>query len=324
MSHPLLSVVVPVYNVEKYLGECVDSIRACRGPIEIILVDDGSKDGSGAICDSLAASDQRIRAIHKENGGLSSARNAGMDSARGKYLQFVDSDDWVDREGEGKLLGLLEEGREELYLVDGNYEYRGFSSPMRSMGEEALGSYTGPGLLWEMKKRNCYAVEAVRSVHEREALAGKKLRFEEGLRREDEDWTPRAFAAAQRATYTGINLYRYRQRKSSITRGGGSHTKDVLGTIERQIAMLRKAEGEERLFLANNIVDLFQFVVLSGEGKEEASYAKAISALSELPRKSLLFKQRINRTLYSLPGLYRRAYLRFRSEKAATFEAFYD
>ena len=92
----LVSIVVPVYNVEKYLKRCVDSIMLqTLQDIEIILVDDGSTDSSGKLCDELVKLDRRIRVIHKENGGLSSARNAGMWIARGKYIGFVDSDDTI-------------------------------------------------------------------------------------------------------------------------------------------------------------------------------------------------------------------------------------
>ncbi|MEO2652605.1 glycosyltransferase family 2 protein, partial [Enterococcus mundtii] len=91
-----ISIIVPVYKVEKYLKKCVDSIIAQTfTDIEIILVDDGSPDDSGKICDEYAVQDKRIKVIHKENGGLSSARNAGIEMAKGKYLGFIDSDDYI-------------------------------------------------------------------------------------------------------------------------------------------------------------------------------------------------------------------------------------
>lgn len=91
-----ISIIVPIYNVERYLHKCVDSIlNQTFSDIEIILVDDGSVDNSGAICDEYELQDSRVRVIHKENGGLSSARNTGLDIARGKYIGFVDSDDYI-------------------------------------------------------------------------------------------------------------------------------------------------------------------------------------------------------------------------------------
>lgn len=92
-----ISVIVPVYNVEAYLERCVRSLMGqTYANLEILLVDDGSKDNSGTLCDELAREDDRIRVIHKENGGLSSARNAGIDAATGDYFAFVDSDDWIE------------------------------------------------------------------------------------------------------------------------------------------------------------------------------------------------------------------------------------
>lgn len=96
MSSPLISVIVPIYNVAPYLADCVDSIiNQTYTNLEIILVDDGSTDGCGAMCDEYAQKDARIRVIHKQNGGQSSARNAGMDIMTGEYVAFVDSDDWL-------------------------------------------------------------------------------------------------------------------------------------------------------------------------------------------------------------------------------------
>ena len=98
MNEELISIIVPVYNVEEYLKECIDSIiNQTYKRIEIILVDDGSTDKSGKICDDYAKIDKRIKVVHKENGGLSDARNVGISVSSGKYIAFVDSDDWVEK-----------------------------------------------------------------------------------------------------------------------------------------------------------------------------------------------------------------------------------
>ena len=108
-ANTLISVIVPVYNVEKLLPKCLDSILAqTHKNLEIILVDDGTKDRGGIICDEYAARDARIIVIHKENGGLSSARNAGLDIARGEYIGFVDSDDWIEPEMYETMLALAQ------------------------------------------------------------------------------------------------------------------------------------------------------------------------------------------------------------------------
>lgn len=94
---PKISVIVPVYNTEKYLRRCIDSILAQTfTDFELLLIDDGSKDSSGAICDEYAAKDSRVRVFHKENGGVSSARNVGLDNAKGEWITFVDADDWIE------------------------------------------------------------------------------------------------------------------------------------------------------------------------------------------------------------------------------------
>lgn len=96
MTNPKISVIVPVYNAEKYLRRCVDSILAQTfTDFELLLVNDGSKDNSGAICDEYATKNSRVRVFHKENGGVSSARNLGLDNAKGEWVTFVDSDDYV-------------------------------------------------------------------------------------------------------------------------------------------------------------------------------------------------------------------------------------
>lgn len=97
MTEPLVSIIVPVYNVEKYLNRCVQSIcNQTYTNLEILLIDDGSTDKSGQICDELRNSDERIVVFHKTNGGISSARNKGLDLMRGQYVGFVDSDDWIE------------------------------------------------------------------------------------------------------------------------------------------------------------------------------------------------------------------------------------
>lgn len=96
-KEPIISVIVPVYKAEKYLHKCVDSLlEQTFTDFEILLVDDGSPDKSGEICDEYAEKDSRIRVFHKENGGVSSARNLALDNAKGEFVMFLDSDDWLD------------------------------------------------------------------------------------------------------------------------------------------------------------------------------------------------------------------------------------
>lgn len=110
MTRPRISVIIPVYNVEAYLRRCIDSVisQSCRD-LEIILVDDGSPDNSGAICDEYARRDARIRVIHQENMGLFGARNTGMEAACGEYLSFIDSDDWIEEGMYAQMIKIIDE-----------------------------------------------------------------------------------------------------------------------------------------------------------------------------------------------------------------------
>ena len=116
----LISVITPVYNTEKYLIRCVDSIVGqTYNDIEIILVDDGSSDKSGSICDKYALGDSRVRVVHKKNGGVSSARNAGISLSKGKYICFVDSDDWLEQDYFSLVSGVLL--KQDVFLLLNNY-----------------------------------------------------------------------------------------------------------------------------------------------------------------------------------------------------------
>ena len=130
----LVSMIVPVYNTEKYIERCVESIiNQTHQNLDIILVDDGSTDGSSEKCDYYAKKDQRIRVIHKKNGGQSSARNAGLDICKGAYISFVDSDDWIEPDMYSTLLRELERYGASL-AVCGRYDaYEG--SKEKSVGK---------------------------------------------------------------------------------------------------------------------------------------------------------------------------------------------
>jgi len=114
---PLISIIVPVYNVKDYVEKCLDSICGqSYANLEIIVIDDGSTDGSGEVCDTYASKDKRIKVIHRKNGGLSAARNEGLDVAAGEFIGFVDSDDWIDTDMYEFLYGLLKTGDADISI----------------------------------------------------------------------------------------------------------------------------------------------------------------------------------------------------------------
>ena len=128
-NQPLVSVIIPIYKVEKYLPACIDSVLSqTYHNLEIILVDDGSPDRCGAICDAYAAKDSRIKVIHKENGGLSDARNAGMKIAEGEYLYFLDSDDLIHPEAIARLAQVLQTHQADL-VCGGHVRFKDGTAP---------------------------------------------------------------------------------------------------------------------------------------------------------------------------------------------------
>ena len=215
-----LSIIVPVYNVEKYLHKCVDSLLAqdlLPDEYEIILVDDGSPDHCGEICDRYAAEHSNIKVIHRENGGLSAARNSGIDVAQGKYIQFVDSDDFLEPNVLKSLVQKMED--EQLDILRFNYQnvnekYEVFEpnkDPKRyvSYSEDVCDGLT---FLNERLGPACYACQFM--IY-RELLAD--CMFKEHVYFEDTEWTPRIMLKAHRVTSIDFMVYNYLVRQGSIT-----------------------------------------------------------------------------------------------------------
>lgn len=140
-NNKLISVIIPVYNVEKYLPRCLDSLlNQTYSCWEAILVDDGSIDGSGIVCDEYAAKDNRFMVVHKENGGVSSARNCGLDIMKGKYLTFIDSDDYVYESYLGDLLSCLLDEQAEIAGCYSTQENREETDHCINITDENIGS----------------------------------------------------------------------------------------------------------------------------------------------------------------------------------------
>ena len=121
---PLFSIIVPVYNVEKYINKCIDSVLAQTfTDFELILVDDGSPDGCSAVCDDYAEKDSRIKVIHKQNEGLINARKSGLAIADGKYIGFVDGDDWIESDTYENFAEMIKKYEPDIVLSDFYYDY---------------------------------------------------------------------------------------------------------------------------------------------------------------------------------------------------------
>lgn len=269
-NNPLISVIVPVYRVEEYLPRCVDSLLNQSYPnLEIILVDDGSPDGSGALCDEYAARDSRIRVVHKENGGLSSARNAGLDIARGDYIGFVDSDDWVEPETYGWLLDMALS--EDVKLVcAGRYDFSSWSG-QRTQGlcpkqrEVISGRELARRIfLWDNVDSAACDKLYHRSLFE-------TVRYPVGVVSEDVSVTYRLALKAHRVGMLDKPVYNYFHRDGSITTSGVSpkafqpsgHTERILAEIREECPELVPAAT---YFHVRHLVYICQIIDL--EGKE--------------------------------------------------------
>lgn len=212
MDSPKISVIVPVYKVEPYLRKCLDSIVGqTYENLEIILVDDGSPDNCGAICDEYAARDERIRVIHQPNGGLSAARNAGLDMATGEYIGFVDSDDWIEADMYEYLLSGAQRAAADI-AVCGLFEELPGRQNCRCWWEaETFDTESGLEQLFLRKK---YSHSAWDKLYRRALFDG--VRFPKGRNFEDIATTYRVFEKAKTVQLMPEAKYHYLQRPDSI------------------------------------------------------------------------------------------------------------
>lgn len=212
----LISVIIPVYKVEDYLEKCVESvINQTYSNLEIILVDDGSPDCCGEICDKYAEKDRRIKVIHKENGGLSDARNAGMKIATGEYFAFIDSDDWVESGYFGTLYRLLKDNDADLSAIS-----------LCSVNEEGkeIGRHCGGEThllddtvaMENMFHRDGLPWCAPAKLYKRSLFDG--ITYPRGILMEDKATTYKIFARCKTIVYSDIPLYKYLVRQGSIMR----------------------------------------------------------------------------------------------------------
>lgn len=227
----LISVIIPIFRVEAYLRRCVDSVLAqTYRNTEIILVDDGSDDGCPQICDEYAQKDPRVSVIHQKNAGLSGARNAGIEKARGAYLAFVDSDDYLSPEFLEQLYKACVETGSDMSVC--RWEYvKGGAIPQRGNGRTE--TFTGRQMLANLYiPDGAYFVVAWNKLYKRALF--ETLRYPLGRIHEDEAVTYRIYHQVKQAAYVDASLYGYFVAPSSITRGFNPRRLDwVKAGIER-------------------------------------------------------------------------------------------
>ena len=218
MDSPLISVIVPVYKVERYLNRCLDSIlKQSYTNLEIILVDDGSPDNCAKICDKYAEIDARCHVIHKSNGGLPSARNAGLDIASGKYVVFVDSDDWLDTGYVHTLYNLINNNMCEMSACQFNMIKGNVSHHIKNINNEVK-IITGNVKFWHALSQDSYAGFAWNKMFVNQIIRDNHLRFDERIfNGEDIMFIVQYLQFLNKVVVTNEKLYNYFFNESGIT-----------------------------------------------------------------------------------------------------------
>ena len=266
----MLSYIVPVYNVEKYLRCCVESIAEQKVPeSEILLIDDGSTDGSGRLCDELKEAFPDLKVIHQENQGLSVARNTGLRLASGDYILFVDADDRLIPAAAGRLLKYALSWDLDVGVGDFVYVHEGGAV---TANEKPPVHFDVPVsgrrfFLESMKTRT--ALKAVwKSIYRRAFLLGNQLYFHPGHNHEDEEWTPRVYLKAARVKDIGIVFYQYLVRPDGISRDPAAREKnalDIIHNCQRLKLISMDEQGELRRVFQDRIVNLYLSAVYKGK-----------------------------------------------------------
>lgn len=240
----LLSVIIPVYKVEDYLDRCIQSVAdQTYKNLEILVVDDGSPDRCPEICDAWAEKDPRIQVIHKENGGLSSARNAGIRKAAGEYILFVDSDDCIVPDACERLMAYAQGVdlvvAEATIYEDGRPQHRVHTNLVENH------IYTGPECAVQEIRVNQWFAAACYNMYKRSFLLENDLFFAEGILHEDIEYLPRLFLAAKTVKYMDFEFYEYMIRGTSICgTKSQKHLDDLMDTYGKWARLIETIRDE--------------------------------------------------------------------------------
>ena len=290
-----ISVIVPVYNVAQYLSQCVSSILSQDyGDLEVILIDDGSTDPSGEICDQYAAKDSRVRVIHQKNGGAAAAKNAGLRIASGDYLAFADSDDYLEPGAYGFLMKTLLETNAD--AVQGSFRevYRNRAEEQH-IQEETLEGYDY--LLRFPKDFSCALLW--NKLYRRAIFDG--VSFEEGHKIDDEYFTYQGFLQPRKVVRADRIVYNYRKRASSVMSSPESAERLVLDCLDSAAKRRQKILGtlpDLREAFDENYLDVIWY--LSGN---EGSTERSLQALKDSLRDYMREKGRTFPPVYLWRGL---------------------
>ena len=281
MEYPLISVIIPVYNVALYLQRCIDSIcKQKYTSLEILLIDDGSTDKSGDICDEAAALDARIKVVHKKNGGLSDARNTGIHEAAGEYITFVDSDDCIAVDMVEYLYSLVKKYHVDMALCTHTVVFEdGREIRLGNGKEECLPAQE---CIERMLYHKMIDTSAWAKLYKREIFSD--ILYPTGKLFEDIGTTYKTFIKSERIACGYISKYNYYVRKNSIVRKSFSPKKldllemtDSMGAdVEKKYPALRKAVIRRKLYARFSSLNQMEGVV--GYDEEKRKILKFIEA----------------------------------------------
>ncbi len=311
-----LSIVIPVYNAEKYLETCFDSIRMQDFPdYEVIIIDDGSTDGSGALCDRYAQSDSRVRVFHVENGGASRARNLGFAKAGGKYIYCIDNDDCLtDAAYFSAIYSYLSENEVDILQTGARYTSDIPGSSEIVMDYRDLPSFSGaaadPYVDWFVKSQK-YESSCWTKIIRTDFLRENSLYFDEGLVVEDFDWNMRFLPLIQSYGVLRTAAYCHVFRQGSITASQGAKQfrlcMDQLETMKRYAAYYKTCGCSETLRRAVLSFIAYQYYITIGHAHTlDKEYSRQLVKHLKDNRYIIDFsqgkRQRALQTIYKLFG----------------------
>ena len=271
----MISVIIPVYNVEKYIKRCLESvINQTYKDIEIIIIDDGSTDNSGIICEEYSKRDKRIKVVHTENAGAARARNIGLDMAKGEYISFIDSDDWIMLNFLSTLLYLCKDNDadiakcETIDVKDENFKINNNNTEIKIYNsKEIMNSiYSQPKL---------FNVAVMNKLYKRKIF--ENLRFKEGIINEDEDILCKVIYNAETIVITNQVLYCYFLSENSVTRSKFRvKNLDILDIFKDRMEFL-KNNGYIEIYRQTEaqylrIIGIFYYNIFKNDWKDKEKY----------------------------------------------------
>lgn len=260
-----ISIIVPIYNVEKYLERCILSIiKQTYQNIEIILVNDGSTDSSIEICKKYSKLDPRILLIDKENGGLSDARNVGLQVAKGDYVLFVDSDDYIELDSCEKFVGTIKK-YDGVDLITSNAKviYDDKTDFLTHSNLATNEVVNGEKYFTHEIKHKKMSMAAVLNCYRLSFLKENDLYFEKGILHEDEEFTPRVFIKAQSVLHMNTYFYNYVLRDNSISRQKdlSQNATDLFHTLYKlETVYDKECMAENKAILKNSLCEKYLYM----------------------------------------------------------------